>query len=480
MNQLIVYEQPDLAIGNDDFTVNVRMPGGEWLPLFVFEAKVDMHHVRSASMAYFDMEGTVEVRVVSNKQPIREAVIRPLSAGIAFQSEDGDTISFTLDRPCKLSIEVNGERFSNLHLFAGPIEDNPPGADDSDVFLVNPGSHRSEELAAALKGLADSKTGPGSTLYFAPGIHRLEDNILLIPSGTTVYVAGGAVIIGSLICKHAENIVIRGRGILYMSDFEKSTYLRGVQVTFSKNIEIEGLILLDPPHYSIYLGQSEHIRVRNFKSFSIRGWCDGIDMMSSSDVQIKDVFLRTSDDCIAIYGSRGDYYGDSRNITVTDSVFWADVAHAMHIGIHGDHQKDGDIVENIRFDNIDVLEHHEPQENYWGVMAVCAGDNNTVRNVTFNDIRVEDFELGQLVDVRVVWNEKYNPVPGRRIENIVFSNIDYNGANQNPSRIYGYDRERVVDGVTFVNVKVNGTPVTDAANGNILYNEFVSNVRFEE
>ena len=59
---------------------------------------------------------------------------------------------------------------------------------------------------------------------------------------------------------------------------------------------------------------------------------------------------------------------------------------------NGDHQNNGNILKNILFENIDVLEQHEPQENYWRVMAICAGDNNTVRNVTFHNIRVDDFE----------------------------------------------------------------------------------------
>ncbi|QYR19562.1 hypothetical protein KZ483_16795 [Paenibacillus sp. sptzw28] len=479
MSKLIVYEQPDGAIGKNDFSVSVRISGGEWQPLFIFEAKVDMHDVRAASMAYFDMEGTVEVCIVSNKQNIEQAVIRPLSTNIKFQTET-NVITFVLDRPCKLSIEINGERFSNLHLFAGPIEKSPPGPDDANVIAVRPGSHSPSYLAEKVQQLTETGNGDNRTIYFLPGIHLFDDPMFHIPSGTTVYVAGGAILYASLICKRAENVVIRGRGVLYMSDMEKTTYLRAVQISFSNNIEVEGIISLDPPHYSIYLGQSEHIRIHNFKSFSTRGWCDGIDMMACSDVEIEDVFLRTSDDCIAIYGSRGEYYGDSRNITVRNSIFWADVAHAMHIGTHGDHLGDGDTVENIHFDNIDVLEHHEPQENYWGVMAICAGDNNTARNITFNDIRVEDFELGQLFDVRVVWNEKYNPVPGRRIENIVFSNIVYNGKNTNPSRIFGYNEERVVKDVQFINVRVNGEVLLDLHIDHFVLNEFASGIYLSE
>lgn len=479
MNSLVVYKAPIGAIGREDFSVSVRTPGDSWEELFVYEAKVDMHQVRQTSMVYFDMEGTVEVMIVCRNKSVEQAVIRPLSANIPFE-RNGEVILFTLDRPCKLSIEINGERFSNLHLFANPMEENAPQPDDPNVHLLNPAIHRSEDISR----LAETPSAPDDKapdiIYFAPGMHYLEENTLCIPSNTTVYIAGGAIVVGSLVCERVENVVIRGRGILYMSDFLKTTYLRGVQIRFSNNISVEGIILLDPPHYSIYIGKSEYIRIRNFKSFSTRGWCDGIDMMASSHIDIEDVFLRTSDDCIAVYGTRGDYQGDTRNVHVCNSVFWADVAHALNMGIHGDHHRDGDIIEDIVFENIDILEHHEPQVNYWGAMSINAGDKNTIRNVTYDNIRVEEFELGQLLDIRVVWNKDYNPVAGNRIENITFRNITYNGANTNPNRIHGFDAERIVEGVRFVNLRINGELIMNSEKGNFDINEYANGISFSE
>jgi hypothetical protein len=111
-------------------------------------------------------------------------------------------------------------------------------------------------------------------------------------------------------------------------------------------------------------------------------------------------------------------------------------------------------------------------------MAINAGDKNIVRNVTYDNIRVEAFELGQLLDVRVVWNKDYNPAPGKRVENIRFHNIDYNGANTNPSRIHGYDADHIVDGVTFVNLRINGQQILDAESGNFDINSFTKNISF--
>jgi hypothetical protein len=470
INQLIAYPAPAGAKENTDFTVKVRQGQGEWKQLFAYNVKVDMHDVRNASMVYFDCTGPVEVEVTWNEGEIEEAAIRPLSAKIDFVLS-GNRIAFTLDRPRKLSVEVNGDRFHNLHILANSLEENVPDPADPGVYVVRAGTHRTEDI---LRQTSPRK----SVIYFEPGMHVLEQPQLRIPSGMTVYIAGGAVVAGALVCDRVRDVSIRGRGLLYMSDFEKTTYYRGVEIAYSKNIAVEGITMVDPPHYTILIGQSEHISIRNIKTFSTRGWSDGIDMMSGSHVDIDDVFLRTSDDCIAIYGSRGDFFGDSRNVTVRNSVLWADVAHPIMIGVHGDYGHDGDVIESVVFDNIDILEHHEPQDGYWGCMAINAADKNTVRNVTFANIRVEPFELGRLIDIRVFQNPKYNPSPGARVENIRFEHITFDGTCDNPSVIEGFDESRIVDGVKFRNLRINGWHILSPESGNIVIGDHAHHVEF--
>lgn len=50
--------------------------------------------------------------------------IRPLSQKIIPVIEPKH-VSFILDHPANLSVEFNEERFHNLHLFAGKIEEKP-------------------------------------------------------------------------------------------------------------------------------------------------------------------------------------------------------------------------------------------------------------------------------------------------------------------------------------------------------------------
>ena len=467
--KLAVYRLPDALPRNADFTVRVRLAGEEWLELDTLLVKVDMHNVREASMARFDFEGEVEVEITCHREEIEQAIVRPVSAGIVAEVADRKIIKFRLNKASKLSIEVNGDRFHNLHLFAKPIESEKPDPEDSGVAVVKPGIHRSELLLGKIKEGVH-------TLYFAPGMHHIEQVLINLPSGIRAYVAGGAVIVGSFVCDHVHNVRIDGRGLVYLADFGRFSAFRGVRVMYAREIEIAGIAIIDPPHYSVYLGQSERVRIQDIESFSTRGWSDGIDMMSCSEVLVENVFMRNSDDCIAIYGHRWGYYGDVRDITVRHSVLWADVAHPTMIGTHGDYHGEGNVIENIRFEDLDILEHHEPQERYRGCLTINSGDKNVVRNVTYKDIRIEPFELGRIIDLKVHWNPDYNPAPGGLIEGIRFINVSYTGDESVVSSIAGFDETRAVRDVLIENFCRNGSKVSDAASGAIEIGPFADNI----
>lgn len=479
MNSVRVYPAPPHIPLRDDYRVRVRPLGGEWEDVPVFEVQVDMHQVRPASMASFDLEGEAEVEIICRNTPVQLCDIRPRSAAITPVLQQ-QRILFTLNRPRKLSVEINGDRFSNLHLFANPREVDPPLPEHPDVLFIKPGIHRTEDLLRLLSEPLPATGEHPAVLYFGEGTHFIEETILRIPPGLTVYLAGGAALIGSLVCDRVKDVVIRGRGMIYLSMFHRYSAFRGIRITFSEEIRIEGITVIDPPHYSVLLGQSERVYIENFKSFSTRGWSDGIDMMSCRHIRLSDLFMRNSDDCVAIYGSRWDFRGDTRDVTVEHSVLWADVAHPLMIGTHGDHRNGGDLIEQIRFDNIDILEHHEPQDNYWGALAINAGDGNTVRNVVYSRIRVEDFELGQLFDLRVVHNPDYNPVPGNRIENVTFRDVEYTGVNGRPPRIHGFDEARPVENISFNRVYINGKPLTSLEDSGFHVNASARDIRFGE
>lgn len=421
--KLITFPESDSIPHNDDFTVKVRLAGGQWQDLYEYEALVDMHNVTKSSMVYFDFKGTVEFAVTYNRGTVHSARIRPLSYGFE-PSIDGNTLYFSLSKPCNLSVEVNGDIFHNLQIFTNSPETYKPNPKDKSV------------------------------IYFAPGFHKIKGNILHVPSGKTVYLAGGAVLNASISCDSVKNVRICGRGIVYKAD-------DGVGVNFSDQIQIEDLVFLNPNHYTVSSGQSTNLTIKNIRSFSSKGWGDGIDLFSNNNVLIDGVFMRNSDDCIAIYGHRWKFYGDCKNVTVQNATLWADVAHPILIGTHGNPEPGkSEVIENIKFNNIDILNHDEPQINYQGCMSINVSDENLARNIYFENIRVEDFERGQLINLRVTYNKKYAKAPGRGIENVFFKNVSYNGKNANLSIIEGYSPERGIKNIVFEGLKINGVEIS--------------------
>lgn len=409
---------------NNDFTVKVRPEGkGKWVLVPTYLVKVDevretKHHVEHASMATFDFSEKVEIEVTYNKGKIDSARVRPLSYDIPFTIE-GNTLQFSLEKPANLSVEVNGDIFHNLHLFANPL----------DTFKVD-------------------KKNP-DLIYFGPGIHRFEGGEFRIPSGKTIYVAGGAVMMGRMLIENVHDVKLLGRGIIDPS------VKMGIRIANSRNVYVEGLVATQ-----CATGGSDSVTIRNVKVISYFGWGDGMNVFSSRNVLFDRVFCRTSDDCTTVYGTRLGFEGPSSNITMQNSTLWADVAHPIFIGIHGNVDKP-EILENLNYVNIDILDHKEKQLNYQGCLAINAGDENLIRNVRFEDIRIENFRQGQLVNLRIFFNEKYCKAPGRGIENVVFKNVLYTGNRAEISVIEGYDAQRKVRNIRFENLRINGQIISD-------------------
>ncbi len=420
-----------------DFSVRVRQGDGEWKQVVVYPVKVDevrdtKHHVETASMAYFDFNGEVEVEITSHKNKIDTARVRPLAYNIT-PKVSGEILTFTLERPCNLSIEINGDIFHNLHLFANPIDKNRP----SEKILKNLKKHR-------------------NLIYFAPGVHEIAGEYMRIPSNTTVYVDGGARVMGRFDVDSASNVKIFGRGEIHPKGRGEGIYIK-----HSSNIDVDGVIVTQIP-----VGESDSVNITNVKSISYYGWGDGMNVFASNNVHYDNVFCRNSDDCSTVYATRKGFKGGCKNILMENSTLWADVAHPIMIGLHGSATEIGpdapaDTICNVVYRNIDILDQQEKQIDYQGCFGISCGDNNVVKNITFDNIRVEDFRQGQLINIRIFYNKKYCAAPGTYVKNILFKDVTYNGNNSELSIIAGYNEQRTVSDITFENLVINGQKIYD-------------------
>lgn len=429
---LVTYPRPSAMPTNTSFKVGVRAaPDGEWQTLDIWRPQLSeinpttgSSKVYNSSLAYFDFQGSAEIEVTYLKGGTTKVRVRPDSYGTTPQVL-GDTLRFTLDQPRNVVVQINDDIFDCLHLFARAIEKRRPMPDDPDV------------------------------LYYGPGVHTTADGYLTVPSGKTVYLDGGAVLKATVLFRNVEHAGLAGRGVL------AGTMDGGVLVENSRNISVGAVTTLNPAGYAVKLGEATGVTIKGLCSFSSKGWGDGIDVFCSSNVVVDGVFMRNSDDCVAIYTHRWEYYGDTTDITVRNSTLWADVAHPVNVGTHGN-TDNPEVLKNLTFKNLDICDHREPQTGYQGCIALNPGDSNLIKNVKVDDVRVEDFRWGQLVHMRIAYNTKYNTSVGRGIQNVYIKDLSYTGKPLATCLLLGYDARHAIKDVTFENLVINGKVIADS------------------
>lgn len=431
LHEVYTYPAPEGAPLKHDYDVFIQPRGGkEWTKIDTYMARVNApigdgkHRVSEISYGFFDFTGDVFVRVVCKNKKYKSVRVRPDYKGVIANVQNDSTVQFLLFQPENVSVEFDGDITNNLLLFT---------------------SKPCKEVAVAKK---EAKKEKRNFIYYAPGFYT-EDTIR-VASNTTVYLAGGAYFTGTFAIDDAENVSILGRGVA-----RPGRGYEGCHVYRSRNVLIDGLVLNTCP-----VGGSDRVTLHDVRSISHPSWGDGLNVFASSNVLYDRVFCRNSDDCTTAYATRKGFNGSVRNVRMRNSTLWADVAHPIFIGIHGNSSV-GDSIIGLTYENIDILCQSEPQVDYQGCLAINCGDNNYVKDVCFDNIRIENIHQGCLLQVKVSWNDKYCTAPGRGVENVTFRNIRYRGDTPYLSVINGYSEDRKVKNVVFEGLKINGRAIYD-------------------
>lgn len=368
----------------------------------------------------FGMDGKTDIEI-SSETEIKSAVIRPLKKNTAFELRDGK-IFFSVDRPAKLSVEINGSRENNLMIFAHDAARETPPENTGRLIAIRRGE--------TYKG----------TLKIA------EDN-------TTVYIEDGAVIDGNIYAENSKNITVCGFGRICMENYTyemRRDFARSIDIYKCSNVVIKDIIIDDSNDWSLRVNGCDNVDISNVKIFGCRGNSDGIDVCGSRNVTVSDIFTRVWDDSFVV---KALDTGNAENIVFKDSVLWNDFARPIEVGV----ELRADFVRNIRFENIDILH----STTGYPVMGIHHGDHARVSDISFKNIRIEDAPGAQLFDMRItdsVWNRD-----GRMgdIRDISFSDISYIGTDDNGtllsnSRVEGFDAEHDIRNVSFHNIEIGG------------------------
>ncbi|KAF7960237.1 hypothetical protein EAE96_001835 [Botrytis aclada] len=446
-SEIKTHEIPDGIPTNEDFVIQARpvdprSPFREWTTLQAIHVEVaemnttcnvfDRHPISIASL---DINGAIEIKARYVAETVKSAAIRPRSLGIPTTIDKTNTITFILERPVNVMLEIINNKWKALHVLANEIDSEAPTGDTENVWYFGPGINN---------GLAYSKVVDGN---------------LVVPSDTTVYLAGGVFLTAKLNFIDVSNAGVSGHGFIYQGPNGGAILMER-----TRNIKVHKVTSLGATGFSLTTGNAQGVHINGYRSFSSCGNGDGVDFFCSKDILVENCFLRNSDDTVAIYGHRWDYAGDTSNITIRNCTLLADIAHAINIGTHGNPAKP-ETMSNIKISNIDILDHFENQLWYQGCIGINAADENLIENVLIEDIRIEKISKGQLLNLRVIQNAMWTTAPGRGIRNNTFKNLDLSIEKSeivNPSQLLGYNETRNIENITFENLKIGGQYIHDA------------------
>lgn len=414
-----------------------------------------------AGFACWDMSGPVKV-VVQSRRAVQSVVVRPASRGIRPRVE-GNRISFSVERPGPIVVEVNGPQHA-LHLFASPPEKNAPATNDPGVR------------------------------YFGPGVHHAGK--ITLSSNETVYLAGGAMVYGSFHASGVSNIRITGRGILDGSQFAREEGWGTVRLDDCSDVHIEGIVMRDPDVWCCSLFGCRNVTIANVKLVGLwRYNADGIDVCNSQNVEVRDSFVRAFDDALVVKGLK---FGRSdlderpvKNVRFRRCVVWCDWGRAMEIGA----ETSAPEIADIAFEDCDIV------RTTHIAMDIQHGDRAAIRDIRFENIRVEvdDRNLQPLMQNNreekyadpsagrfcpslleiVIHQTPYSkdPQPGT-VRGVSFRDITVTGAQMPSSSFRGFDPGHAVEGVTIENLRFNGKRLLGASEARLQVGPHVRGVRF--
>jgi hypothetical protein len=258
----------------------------------VFTATIDGRPaaVTHAAMAYhclsFDLAGAAEISIAAPSDDYWASGIEVQPWRLNIRPKvTGRVATFSLSQPAKLSITRPGDHLAGaemLFIFANAPERDVP------------------------------RRGAGIR-YYGPGVYR--ENIDA-RSGDIIYLAGGAVVFGSLNLWGVDHVKVFGRGTIVYDGPQNPADDNGwmhrrnwhaIVMDNAHHIEIGGIACI--VRSRTWMIQMLNSRNVVFDDVKVIGGCpgnanqDGMDWLGGGDTLVRDCFFRASDDIFALQGN---------------------------------------------------------------------------------------------------------------------------------------------------------------------------------
>ncbi len=418
----------------------------------------------------FDFEGKAEI-VIETRNDVKWVDLRPLGDKIPVKWSDR-RISFTIDKPSQLSVELNGENERPLYIIANPLETKIPNFNAPNVMVFKAGE------------------------TYEIKDYKVEDNQIL-------YLEAGSLLKGMIHLDNVKNVKILGRGIIDGGMNEEWDLPRLLKMDYSEDILVEGVTFFNSLRWTVHPSNCKNVVIDNIKILNWDTGSDGVDINSSQNVTVKNSFLRCNDDCVVLksMGERSYYpneqmiAGNVDNILVENCVLWNMAwGNALEIGFELRSKE----VKNIIFRDCDII-----NVERGAAISIHNGDWAHVHDVLYENIRIENAQhkifdvaifLSQYsydrpadeeirrqqykhgawdgVQIEVPKKEEFHKQFRGKISNITFRNISIMDGPVSFSLFVGYDDEHEIENVKIDNYRYYGRTARNIHEGRI----FIRNI----
>lgn len=369
-----------------------------------------------AYYARFQFTGTVRAMVAVKPEGNAEFTLKPERFRDDVVAGPRD-ISFDVFRggPRVIMASVGGRDLWPLIVIAEEYDAAAPPSSGSAVYNVRDYGVTSEGIQTARiqRALDDCAAAKGGgTVYFGPGVYHT--GAIRVGDNTTVYLAPGALIVGSTdpadypvdegrveqgthgpVCSFSRliffdrcvNSKLCGYGVIDgMGHIVRNKHGRHVQlvdVTGCRSVRIENVVLRNSAEWTLHILASDRVFVDNLKI--INDWdvanTDGINPDSSRNVYITRYFGFCGDDAVAVKttGNLG-LLRPASNIKVRGSVVMTrKTAYKIGTETYAD-------IYDVLFEDCEVI-------NSSRGIGLWMRDGSTISGVTFRDMKLDLREI---------------------------------------------------------------------------------------
>ena len=227
---------------------------------------------------------------------------------------------------------------------------------------------------------------------------------------------------GGLTINNVNDVKILGYGVLDLNRLDRAER-RGSIVSWSNNVHIQGIKLINSPQWTFVIYNSDNVYIRDVDVFGYRQNSDAFDICNSRNVTVEGCFARTGDDGFVVKTLGGPESAVSNNVMIRNCSAWVGKARAF--GIFGETYNN---ISNISFEDNTVLFH----------------------DATWNYLRIPAIGVVVEADAQNSGSDTYR----RRLSNIVFDGIEIcrNDAAAMHCLIYSGVDYYTIDGIKFKNI----------------------------